>query len=157
MRVLTTNNKTSWDSGVSGTLFVYKDRKVNALKILIVEDNILKFSKIRRVLNDLCHAEIEHVEALEPAKKMFIEALNKNEFYDLVVTDVHFPNEKNGSEVADAGFQLIEYMKEKRPEQPIIVCSSVRYSAQGILGTVLYSDNTDLRFEFQKIIDKITQ
>ena len=124
MRVLTTNNKTSWDSGVSETLFVYKDRKVNALKILIVEDNILKFSKIRRVLNDLCHAEIEHVEALEPAKKMFIEALNKNEFYDLVVTDVHFPNEKNGSEVADAGFQLIEYVQEKRPEQPIIVCSS---------------------------------
>ena len=68
---------------------------------------------------------------------------------DLVVTDVHFPNEKNGQEVADAGFRMINFIQEKRPEQPVIICSSVRYSAQGILGAVLYSDKTDLRFEFK--------
>lgn len=125
------------------------------MKILIVEDTIIKYSRIKRTLKNLIFGEITHAKALEPAKKMFAEALEKGEPYDLIITDVHFPLEEYGQEVSDAGFQMIDFVKERNPEQPIILCSSVRYSSQGILGAVLYSDKTDLRFEFQKLINKL--
>lgn len=137
---------------MAGKLCLKGGRKT--MKILIVEDTILKYSDIKRTLDDLYHPKIDHAQALEPAKEMYLDAL-ESEPYDLVITDVHFPIKEYGAEDPDAGFQMIDFIKEKRPEQPIIVCSSVRYSVQDVLGVVLYSDKTDLRFEFKKLVDKI--
>ena len=125
------------------------------MRILIVEDTVMKYVEISRVLRGLCDAQIDNEKALEPAKEMFDKAGREDEPYHLVITDMHFPIESGGEEVPDAGYQLIEYIQKEQPELPIIICSSVRYSGDGVAGCVLYSDKTDLRAEFSKILSDV--
>ena len=55
----------------------------------------------------------------------------------------------------DAGYILIERLKEERIEIPVIICSSRNYTEPGILGTVLYNELCDLSREFGEILRKL--
>ena len=124
------------------------------MKVLIVEDTVIKFIDIKRALTEICRdIEIVHVRSLNSAKNILDEA--GEEEYQLIVTDMRYPEENYRQELLDAGFQLIEYVNEKRLGIPMIICSTSRFldRDEGVIGTVQYNDQVDLRMEFKRIFD----
>lgn len=71
------------------------------------------------------------------------------------MTDIHYPLKKGLEADYNAGFILIEKMKEKQINIPIIICSSRNYVSQDALGVVWYNDLVDIEYEFKKILENL--
>ena len=109
------------------------------MKVLHIEDAVIKHYEICKVMKKCGVLEIDWVKTLEDALQMVRE--HKLE-YNLIVTDMYYPLTPGGDE-AESGLIFIQKMEEMEIETPIIVCSSVPYRIPGILGSVHYSDKTD--------------
>lgn len=62
-----------------------------------------------------------------------------------------------GSDTDDeAGFKLIEYLKEKQYEIPVVICSTSNYeNVAGILGAVWFNELNDIKYDFKRIIGRL--
>ena len=93
--------------------------KIRDLKAVIVDDAAVKSIHIKRALQ-FCGVEnivmFDHQEALW-------ENLETSEA-DLIVTDMHYPLAKGEKENEEAGFILLEKMKQREHPIPVINCSS---------------------------------
>lgn len=127
------------------------------MKVLVVEDNQEKCSAIKRELEKCRISLICNAKTLEDAKKTMKESCKEDETFDLIVTDMCFPESPGKSELPDAGFQLIEFVSSLSLHIPIIICSSGRYPAdrENLLGSVHYSINADWETELRKLIGTI--
>ena len=86
---------------------------------------------------------------------MIEEALENGNPYELLITDMHFP--ARGVLDENAGMYVIEELKNKGIDIPIIVCSSVRYRIPDILGCVFYSRSCDLSWDFKDLLSKLNK
>jgi CheY-like chemotaxis protein len=82
------------------------------------------------------------------------ELLGTDETFDLIVTDMHYPLEKGAVADHNAGFILIEQMKEKGIHIPVIICSTRNFSSPDVFGTVWYNKLKDIGFEFKEILER---
>ena len=80
------------------------------------------------------------------------EYLETNEA-DLIVTDMHYPLAKGEKENEEAGFILLEKMKQREHPIPVIICSSQNYRSPDALGTVWYNKLRDIEFDFKEILE----
>lgn len=60
------------------------------------------------------------------------------------ITDMHYPLKPRLEANNNAGFILIEQMKEKEIEIPVIICSSRNFRLPDVLGTVWYNELRDI-------------
>ena len=115
---------------------------------VIVDDAAVKSIHIKRALQ-FCGVEnivmFDHQEALW-------EYLETNEA-DLIVTDMHYPLAKGEKENEEAGFILLEKMKQREHPIPVIICSSQNYRSPDALGTVWYNKLRDIEFDFKEILE----
>lgn len=118
--------------------------------ILLIEDNIYKAIDIERTLEDCGVTNITRVGFHE-------EALEKLEVsFDLIITDMQYPLQRGGDCDLEAGFKLIEYLKEKELTIPVVICSTSNYeSVPDVFASVWYSELNDIKREFRKIIEKL--
>lgn len=123
--------------------------------ILNLEDDVYKHHDICKALEHggLGKLTIDCVRNLEDG----IELIKKNleeQPYDLIITDMWYPEKPGGEEVA-SGEKLIQSVKENGWNIPVILCSSVSYRFPEILGSVYYSEKEDWENEMVNLIKRI--
>ena len=126
------------------------------MKILNLEDNVFKHRDIIKALarGSFGKNEIDWVRNLEDGIAKIKEHIELGETYDLIITDMWYPEFPGGSD-ADSGEKLIAISKENGWSAPIILCSSVNYHFPGILGAVHYSENEDWEEQLVELIRRI--
>ena len=124
-------------------------------KILIADDNIIKYFAIKRVLevNGICDiVYVRNQEAVwEEIKKS--EGLGKP--IDLIISDVNYPLSKGGEANPEAGFILLKEMKKRKPEIPVLLCSSQKYNTVEAFGCVWYHKEGNWESDLKEILQKI--
>ena len=119
------------------------------MKILLVEDTAEKRVRIKRAFRNK-EAIFSQAKTLVEAK----EILEENTDFDLIITDMYFPNESGELELKDAGEQLIHFASLKNLSIPIIICSRQRYRIEekNVLGSVHFRESTNLEREFNRLL-----
>jgi len=125
--------------------------KTTNIKVLVIEDDILKAIDINRALKSNNIKNITKVNNQEEAWRLINE---QGEKFDLIVTDMHYPLAPGALADKEAGLKLIKRLEQEGSDTPIIVCSSVNYSIPGILGSVWYNKLRDLDSDFEKLLNK---
>lgn len=125
------------------------------MRVINVEDDVIKHSDICKVLRGIGITEIDWARSLEEALNMISNGLSHDEEkYDLIISDMWYPEENGGKDI-EAGDLLIEEVAKNGWNIPIVICSSVNYRIMEILGTVYYSDNSDWELDLIQLIGKI--
>lgn len=112
--------------------------------ILNIEDDVFKHHNIRKALKSGGFADL-HIDCkgnLKDGIEIIEESIKKGKPYDLIITDMWYPEASGGREVK-AGEKFIQTARENEWNIPIILCSSVDYDFTGILGSVYYSEHED--------------
>lgn len=122
-------------------------------KIINIEDSIGKHWDINRALGWNGYPDAELATTAEEGIHMIEKAIDDGEPFELLITDMHFS--VNGVDDTKAGLYVIEELKRRGIEIPIIVCSSVRYNIQEIVGCIFYNRSRDLNWDFREVLGKL--
>lgn len=128
---------------------------LSELRTLVVDDSIIKTMDIKRALEFNSIRDVRLVGNLEAVWEEIEKGEETGERIDLIVTDMHYPLRPGGEADHGAGFILLEELKRKGMEIPVIICSSKNYNEPAALGCVWYSDRTDINFDFKEILQKL--
>ena len=126
---------------------------MKSLRVLLVDDNVFKTIEIKRALEFGGATEVEMVDN----QAAVWEILQNDRQFDLIVTDIHYPLDKGQIADHSAGFILIEKMKEKEIDIPVIICSTRNFISKNAFGTVWYSEQRDIRLEFKNLLTKLKE
>lgn len=121
-------------------------------KVLNIEDFPSKHVAVRRALERCGVPYVDHAETAVDGLDMIEAAIAEGKPYDLVVSDMYFPMSKGGMEV-QAGMYVIEELKARGIDVPIIVCSSARMVIPEIVGCIHYSLRNDLDADMREMIE----
>lgn len=122
-------------------------------RIINIEDSVGKHWAIDRALTWNGYPESELATNAETGIAMIEQAISEGNPYELLITDMHFS--VDGVDDTKAGLYVIEELKKKSIQLPIIVCSSIHYNIPEILGCVFYNKSKDLNWEFKEILSKL--
>ena len=125
------------------------------IKALVMDDSVYKAIDITRALEGCGIREVVRVRDQETGFEKLYENAAAGTPFGLIVTDMHYPLEAGMEADYDAGFKLIERLKEERIKTPVIICSSVNYTEPGILGCVWYSAQRDLGRDFKEVLERL--
>jgi len=125
--------------------------RVNELNVVVIDDDIFKAINIKRALENNGISKV----TLVGDQESFWSLLKEGKHFDLIVTDMHYPLQKGKWADPDAGFILIEKMKEMAIDIPIIICSTRNFQSSDAWGTVWYSELMDISVEFRKLLKKL--
>lgn len=130
---------------------------LSKLHAVIVDDEILKAIDIRKALNFNRITDVDIVSNQEKLWDAIYESNSCSKKVDLIVTDMQYPLTAGGRVDRDAGFKLIERLKEEQMQIPVIICSTGNYQGvAGILGSVWYrGDASDLEADFKEILARL--
>lgn len=103
------------------------------MRILNIEDTMLKHIDIARAVKKLGISELDHAKNLKSGLGLIEASIAENSPYDVIISDMYYPVDEDGVD-ADSGNRLIEILKEKEVDIPIIICSTVRFRIPEILG-----------------------
>lgn len=129
---------------------------LSEIKVLIIDDSVYKAMDITRALEFSGVRDITRVRDQESAFEAIYESIENKVPFNLIVTDMHYPLARGMEADYNAGYILIEGLKEERINIPVIICSSRNYTEPGIFGTVWYNQLCDLNREFGEILRKLT-
>ena len=124
------------------------------MRVLNVEDNVIKHHNIKRALETLGIREVTWVKNEYDAIKAVKDSIDSGGPFDLIISDMYFPLFPGSKEDENAGFTFIGELNDNNIDIPVIVCSSIRLSIPGILGCVYYSSNVVLDEEFKNLLKK---
>lgn len=125
------------------------------LRALIVDDSIIKTMDIKRALEFNGIRDIRLVGNQEAVWEEIEKGEETGERIDLIVTDMHYPLHPGSEADHNAGFILLDELKRKGMEIPVIICSSKNYNEPEALGCVWHSERTDINFDFKEILRKL--
>lgn len=128
---------------------------LSELKVLIIDDSVYKTMDITRALEFSGMRDVLRARNQEAGFEKIYENQKNNTPIGLIVTDMHYPLTPGVDADYDAGFKLIERLKEEKLDIPVIICSSRNYSEPGILGSVWYNELSDLNREFREVLKKL--
>lgn len=97
-------------------------------KVLIAEDHEIANISVRRTLSDLGVEEAKYVFYCDDALVWISKALQNNEPYDLLITDLSFEEDHNKQRIT-SGTDLIQAVKVIQPDIKILVFSGENRSA----------------------------
>lgn len=124
----------------------------NNMKVLNFEDNVFKHSNIVKALKKNGISDVTWVKSIEDGLEEIEDA---DEPYDLIISDMHYPVKSRGESDFSAGEKLIEILREKNIDIPVIICSSMRIYIPGMYGTVWYDERSEWREELKKLITEL--
>ncbi len=107
-------------------------------KVLNIEDTITKHVDVRRALERCGVPVIEHASTAMAALAMIENAIEEGKPYHAIVSDMYFPMFPGAGE-SQSGYYVIEELKNKGIDVPVIVCSSARLVIPDIIGCIHYS------------------
>ena len=125
------------------------------IRVLNFEDLSSKHVAVRRALENCGVRYIDHAENAVDGLDMIEAAITEGKPYDLVVSDMYFPMSKGGMEV-QAGMYVIDELKARGINIPVIVCSSARMVIPEIIGCIHYNPyRNDLNADMREMIEII--
>lgn len=125
------------------------------MKILVIEDEAIKYIEVQKAIEYSGVREPEHVRNQEDAFELIYESIKSGSPYDAVVTDMQYPLERGASIDKEAGSKLIERFKKENINIPVIICSQSNISEPEAFGTVWYDDRRDIKADFKELINKL--
>lgn len=126
-------------------------------KVINIEDTILKHIAIKRALNKCGVILVDQEETAEKGIEQIEKAIKEENPYDLLVLDMHFC--ANGINDKRAGLYVIEQLKNKNIQIPIVVCSSIRFeNLDRVEACIYYNEwSGDLDFDIKEIVEKLRE
>lgn len=119
------------------------------MKVLNFEDNVYKHSGIVKVLKRLGITDVTWVKSVEDG---IDEIEDSKEPFDLIISDMHYPVKSRGESDFSAGEKLIDTLRDKGLDIPVIICSSMRIYIPGMYGTVWYDERSDWQEDLEKMV-----
>jgi CheY-like chemotaxis protein len=116
------------------------------MRILNLEDNSMKHSKIERVVKSCGVTDLAWARNFEDGMELLDETV------DLIITDMQFPMQRGEADDPEAGEKVIEAVKKRGLSTRVVVCSSVKYRIAEADGCVWYSDRSDWQQELRELI-----
>lgn len=129
--------------------------EISDLKVLIIDDDVYKTMEIQKALESNGVINIIRVRNQENAWNEIDRARDCGSSIDLIVTDMHYPLEAGLKADYEAGYILIERLKEKKMEIPVIICSTQNWNSPETLGTVWYNELRDIAADFKELLYKL--
>jgi hypothetical protein len=127
----------------------------NKVRVINLEDNVMKHHAITRVLEDMRIRDITWVKNVDDGMEEIEKAISNGTPYSIAITDMQFYLHKDDSNITvDAGEQFIKLVSEKGIELPIIVCSSDNLAIEGTIGTVWYQERRDWEADLRGIVGR---
>ncbi len=124
------------------------------MRVLNLEDSPIKHSAIRDVLEQCRVTEVDRAMYLDEGLRMYREAIAEGRPYDLVITDMWYPNDR-GEHEQRSGDKLVSISKKENWNTPILICSNQNYSYPEILGCLYYSETEDWEGQLRKYIEQL--
>ena len=119
-------------------------------RVLYVEDSVSKYMDLVSELNRL---GVEEIEWVSSAKKA-IDALENAEIpFDLFLFDMHF--DFFGEDDQKAGVKLMQLVREKGYETPVIFCSSENWRIPGAFGNIYYHPDRYWEKEARELLSEL--
>ena len=128
-------------------------------KVLNLEDNAIKHSKISRVISSVGANEIIWVRNLEDGLNMIEQSIESGEQYDLIISDMWYPLSPGGSD-NDSGEELIKQLATRDIYIPVIICSTIQYNyddSDNVIAAVQYGERFDWETALRKALETIMQ
>lgn len=108
-------------------------------RVLNIEDTMTKHMAVRRSLNKCGITDIDHATTAMEGLAMIDIAIEEENPYSLIVLDMYFPIFPR-ERMTQAGLYVMEELKNRNIEIPIIICSSVRLSIPEVVGCIYYNE-----------------
>lgn len=122
-------------------------------RIINIEDDAIKHCNINKALEYNGYPSADWKKNAEDGIECIEAALRDGKPYELLIEDMHF--KVNGVDDFKAGLYVIEQLKKKNIDIPIIVCSSIRYTIPEIEGCIFYNSSRDLNWDFREVLAKL--
>lgn len=127
----------------------------NQIKTLILDDDVYKTIAIKRALESCGIRDIKTVSNQKSGMKYLYQCKEEDIQVDLIVTDMHYPLAPGERADEEAGFKLVKRLKEEGINIPVIICSSLNFKSEEVLGTVWYNEMRDLNRDFKEVLEKL--
>lgn len=121
------------------------------MRALNLEDNAIKHSKIKRCLNECGYRDVDWVRNLEDGLKSIEAAIESGAGYDVIITDMWYPSQPGGED-HDSGADLIAELSEREIKVPVIICSTIQYRFDEIVGAIKCKDSLDWETELKQML-----
>jgi CheY-like chemotaxis protein len=119
------------------------------MRVLNLEDDSMKHSAIERALRSCGISDIAWARNFEDGMELLEEPC------DLIITDMQFPMRKGENDNPDAGEKVIEQVKARGLEIPVIICSSGRYRIPEAYGCIWYSPRSEWEQELRELVQRL--
>ena len=103
------------------------------MRVLNIEDDTFKHHDICKALSGCGIKEVEWSNNLADGWKQIKNSIDSNNPYDLIITDMYYPDEPGGRE-EQSGDVLIDRVIKNKITIPVILCSSVNRSEERRVG-----------------------
>lgn len=124
-------------------------------KVLNLEDTMSKHAAVLRSLNKCGIQNVDHAATAMEGLAMMEASIEEGVPYDVIVSDMYFPIFPR-ERITDAGNYVIEELRNRGIDVPIIVCSSCRLHIPEIVGCIHYNEfRGDLDSDMREMIDRV--
>lgn len=122
-------------------------------RVLNIEDLMTKHVDVLRALNRCGVPNVDHATTAMEGLAMIENAIEEGKPYHAIVSDMYFPIFPGEGE-SQAGMYVIEELRNRGIDVPIIVCSSARMVIPDIVGCIHYSPyRNDLDADMREMIE----
>lgn len=122
-------------------------------RVLNIEDYMSKHVDVLRALNRCGVPNVDHAMTAVEGLDMIEAALEEGKPYHAIVSDMYFPISPGGMET-QAGMYVIDELRNRGIDVPIIVCSSARMVIPDIVGCIYYNPiRNDLDADMREMIE----
>ena len=122
------------------------------MKIIYAEDTTEKYIAVSRAIKSMGYTVPVIKNNLEDAFDEILHARDNGEPFDIILTDMNYP-EARGSEVTNgAGALLIKMLGENAINTPVILISSINYNIPGAFSCVWYVESQNWEHELELAI-----
>lgn len=122
-------------------------------KVLCIEDTPAKYMDIHNYLRPQNIHTIDWATNAKDALEYVEVAANKNEQYDLIISDMHF--DYFGQDDHEAGEKTMALFHEKGFDIPTIICSADNWLIPGAIGNIFYNPDRNWEAEADMLFQKI--
>lgn len=122
-------------------------------KVIMIEDQTGKGGDINSAVKRYGINNLEWYFDAESGIEEIEVAIQNGEPYDVLILDMQFP--VKGCLNEEAGEYVLQQLKKKNIELPIIICSTLRLQMSEVVGCIWYNKNYDLYDDMREMLDKI--
>lgn len=126
-------------------------------KILLLEDDFNKAIDVKSTLRTCGIQDVIWEVCQDAGFERIYEYAQQGNPIQLIITDMHYPLRSGEEADREAGFKLLERLKQEQLSIPVIICSTGNFqdAVSEVLGVVCYNPNRDLFWDLKTIIDKM--